>query len=195
MGWEEQLVDSQEMLPCLYHQYYYTPEKIISSQRKLGLRATQVQLIEKQLFEKYNDPNLHEIPCQLEERGGTYYSEAAVALIDSIYNNRKELHVINVKNNGTIEGLSNDAIVEVTCMVDETGAHPIQVGSLSPKISGLIQQVRSYEELTVEAGAKGDYQMALKALSMHPLVPFSDVAKKILDEILIINQPYLPQFN
>jgi 6-phospho-beta-glucosidase len=65
---------------------------------------------------------------------------------------------------------------------------------MTPKIRGLLQIVKAYEELTVEAAVHGDYNAGLQALTIHPLVGSIDVAKKILDDILEENREYLPQF-
>ncbi|MEW9096044.1 MAG: 6-phospho-beta-glucosidase [Clostridiaceae bacterium] len=200
LKWDKEFLNSLDMLPCPYHRYYYMTDQMVEEEKKSiekggeGTRAEKVQKVERELFELYKDVNLQEKPKELEKRGGAYYSEAAVSLISAIYNDKKELHVVNVKNNGTIEGLPENAVIEVTCVVDKIGAHPIQIGKLSPKIYGLINVVKAYEELAVEAGVKGDYNLALQALAVHPLVPSVTVAKKLLNDILIDNSEYLPQF-
>lgn len=199
LKWDPSFLNSLGMLPCPYHRYYYMTDDMVKDEKKAieegkGTRAEQVQDIEKELFKVYKDPSLQEKPIQLEKRGGAYYSEAAVSLINAIYNNKREFHVVNVQNNGTITGLPKDAVIETTCVVDKTGAHPIHIGELSPKIYGLIQAVKAYEELACEAGVKGDYDLALQALTVHPLVPSANIAKILLDEILLTNKDYLPQF-
>ena len=52
-----------------------------------GTRAEQVMKVEQELFALYADPQLEEKPEQLSFRGGAYYSEVAVELINAIYNN------------------------------------------------------------------------------------------------------------
>nr|WP_027340754.1 hypothetical protein [Halonatronum saccharophilum] len=81
-------------------------------------------------------------PPQLEQRGGAYYSDAAVSLISAIYNDKKDVHTVNVKNNSTIKGLPNNVSIEVNALVDSKGAHSITVGELPPSIYGLIQSVK-----------------------------------------------------
>ncbi|ADU31053.1 6-phospho-beta-glucosidase [Evansella cellulosilytica] len=199
LGWEPQLLKSINALPCAYHRYYYMPEQMLKEQieksKTEGTRADVVKEVENDLFEKYKDPNLKVKPKELEKRGGAYYSEAAVQLICSIYNNKKDTQIVNVRNNGLIKQLPDDVSIEVNCVIDRNGAHPIQIETeLSPHIRGLLQVVKAYEELTVTAAVKGDYGIALQALITHPLVADSDVAKKILDDILRENRHYLPQF-
>jgi len=62
------------------------------------------------------------------------------------------------------------------------------------KIRGLLQIVKAYEQLTVKAGVEGDYSSALQALTIHPLVHSSNVAIKLLHDIINENKDYLPQF-
>ncbi|ABR50266.1 glycoside hydrolase, family 4 [Alkaliphilus metalliredigens QYMF] len=199
LKWDPVFLESLGMLPCPYHRYFYMTDQMVKDQKKAveegrGTRAEQVQQVERELFQIYKNPELQEKPKQLEKRGGAYYSEAAVSLISAIYNDKKQLHVVNIRNNGTLIGLPQDTVIEVTCLIDKTGAHPIQVGTLSPKIYGLIQGVKAYEELAVEAGVKGDYGLALQCLAIHPLVPSATVAKQLLEDILVENREYLPQF-
>ncbi|GAB6098683.1 6-phospho-beta-glucosidase [Halanaerocella petrolearia] len=193
------LLESLGMVPCPYHNYYYQAAEILAEEKKAvasgkGTRANQVMEIENELFETYADPDLDVKPPQLEQRGGAYYSDAAVSLISAIYNDKREMHVVNVRNNGTIKNLPDDVAVEVNCMVDASGAHPMTVGELPPRAYGLMQVVKAYEELSVEAGVNGDYEKALQALIIHPLVPSAKVAKKLLDDIIEKNKDYLPQF-
>jgi len=149
---------------------------------------------EAELFKLYQQPQLDHKPQQLEERGGAYYSDASLNLVDAIYNNRNSLHVVNVPNKGAIHHLDADAVIECTAVVGSWGAKPLAVGSLSPKISGLLQQVKAYEQLAIEAAVHGSYDDALMALSNNPLVPDIGRAKSILDEMLEHNAPHLPQF-
>jgi 6-phospho-beta-glucosidase len=198
-GWDDDFIRSLGAIPCGYHRYYYMTDEALSEQLKAaettGTRAEVVKRVEAELFELYKDPNLDIKPPQLEKRGGAYYSEAAVNLISSIYNNRKDIQTVNVQNRGIISCLPDDASIEVNCVIDSEGAHPVQITSLvPPQIRGLLQVVKAYEELTVEAAVHGDASAALKALTIHPLVTSAKVAKFLLDELLEAHKDYLPQF-
>ncbi|WP_134703006.1 6-phospho-beta-glucosidase [Ammoniphilus sp. YIM 78166] len=199
-GWNLDFLTSLGALPCSYHRYYYMKEKMLEEQleslKAKGTRAEAVKKVEEELFELYQNEQLAEKPAQLEKRGGAYYSEAAVNLMASIYNDRKDIQTVNVKNNGVITCLPDDVSIEVNCIIDSNGAHPVAIQTpLPPQIRGLLQVVKAYEELTVTAAAKGDYHAALQALSIHPLVGSANMAKKLLDDILEENREYLPQFS
>ena len=159
-----------------------------------GTRAEQVMVTEEALFELYRDVNLDVKPKELEERGGAYYSDASLNLVDAIYNNRNGIHVVNVPNNGAINTLPDDAVIECSAVVGNWGAKPVSVGQLSANVLGLLHQVKAYEQLTIDAAVFGDYDKALMALANNPLVPDIKRAKAILNDILRENAEYLPQF-
>jgi 6-phospho-beta-glucosidase len=196
-GWNFsiEILETLGMIPCGYLNYYYNHDLMLAKQMKAEkTRGEEVQEIEDQLMELYQDPNLTKKPSLLEERGGAYYSKAAVSLISSIANNTDSVHVVNTVNNGAIPDLPHEVVVEVACKINRTGAHPQPTDSLPIEIRGLIQSVKAYEELTVVAGGEGDRRKALQALTAHPLVPSHSIAKGLLDEILQAHRSHLPQF-
>lgn len=72
-------------------------------------------------------------------------------------------------------------MVEVTCLADEHGAHPIAQGPLPPSAMALIDQVKLYERLAVSAAVERSYHKALDALLAHPLVASYPAAMALLD--------------
>lgn len=196
--WDPAFLKALGAIPCPYHRYFYQADAMLAEEKQSageqGTRAEQVMETESALFKLYQDPNLDHKPKELEERGGAYYSDASLNLVDSIYNNRNSIHVVNVLNNGAINGLADDAVIECSAVIGSWGAKPLAVGNLSTNISGLLHQVKAYEQLAIEAAVEGSYDKALMALTNNPLVPDIGRAKSILDEILEVNAPYLPQF-
>ena len=183
------------MIPNGYLHYYYARDAVLEAQKKAEKsRGEIVSEVEAKLLKKYQNPNLKRKPKELEKRGGAHYSAAAVSLASAICRNARELHIVNTKNNGTISCLPADCAIEVNCMIDGTGPHPLTIGDVPLEIRGLLQAVKSYEELTVKAGVEGSRKLALQALVAHPLVPSFTVAKGLLDRILEANADYLPQF-
>lgn len=198
-GWDPHFLQTLGALPCSYLHYYYMTDTMLDEEREAaktqGTRGEVVQRIEAELFELYKDPNLAIKPKQLEQRGGAYYSLAAVELIASIYNDRRDVQTVNVRNGHILPFLPEDASIEVNAVVDSQGAHPIQVETEVPaQIRGLLQVVKAYEELTIEAAVHGDYGKALQALTVHPLVTAGQTAKSMLDDILAENKAFLPRF-
>jgi len=117
-----------------------------------------------------------------------------VSLIHAIANNLKEVHIVNVRNGQALPDLPEDSVVEVPAVIDAHGATPQVMGHMPPQIRGLIQAVKAYEELTIEAAITGDLNIARLALMAHPLVPSWDVACALLNDLLEANRAFLPQF-
>ncbi len=177
------------MIPSPYLRYYYQTEAMLETLKaKPRSRAEEVMEIENELLEIYRDPAENRKPVMLERRGGTFYSKAAVELIDSLYNDLGHYHIVNVPNDGIIDGLPQDSIIETTCVVDGNGAQPLPLGKLEPEIMGLIRVVKAYEQLTIQAAVNNDYSKAYLALVTHPLGPDADVAEQLLDEIISTHQ-------
>ena len=198
IGWGKDLIGALGVFPCSYLRYYYLTDYMLDECKKQaetdGTRGEVVMKLEKELFELYKDSNLAVKPPQLAKRGGAHYSEAAVNLINSIYNNKKDIQCVDVLNNGTLPDLPDNVVIECNCVIDKNGAHPINIGHLETSLRGLTQVVKAYEELTIEAGVYGDYDAALKALTIHPLIRDAAAAKNFLDDALTANKAYLPQY-
>ncbi|GGB32841.1 hypothetical protein GCM10011409_07840 [Lentibacillus populi] len=197
-GWEPEFLRTLNVLPCPYHNYYYKSkdmvDKALKSAETEGTRAEVVQKLENELFELYKNPDLAIKPPQLEERGGAYYSDAAVRLITSIYNDKRDIQPVNTMNRGAIASIPNDSAVEVSCIITKDGPKPITVGDLPVPVRGLVQSIKSFERVAAEAAVTGDYNTALLALTINPLTPSDTIAKQIVDEMLEAHREYLPQF-
>ncbi len=182
-------------IPSYYLHYFYCTDHAVQAQMNGSHRAQEVLQIEKTLLEMYADPKLDEKPALLESRGGAYYSEAAAALVTSLLTGDGAHHYVDLRNNGTIAGLPDEAVVEVPAHVDLAGAHPVDVPPLAPEMLGLVQAVTAYEELTIEAAKTGSRKVALRALLANPLVRQWDVAVPLFDALLEANRGFLPQFH
>jgi 6-phospho-beta-glucosidase len=189
-----ELIQLLRMVPSYYLHYFYMTDEVLKEQLGGRTRAEEVMEIERELLEMYADPALSEKPKLLEQRGGAFYSEAAAQLIASLHADTGDVQVVDIRNDGTIPGLPDDAVVEVAATIDSKGAHPLAVEPLEPEIGGLVQQVKAYERLTVRAATSGDRGAALKALVVNPLVADYPVAAPLLEDLLAANRDYLPRF-
>ncbi|CEI74062.1 MULTISPECIES: 6-phospho-beta-glucosidase [Romboutsia] len=186
-------------IPCPYHRYYYKTKEMLDEEleefKKGKARGQVVKELEGQLFELYKDESLDIKPPQLEKRGGAYYSDAACNLISSIYNDKRDIQVVNTLNNGAIRNFRDDQAVEVSSVITSEGPKPLSMGYLPQCTDGLVSDIKSFEILAAKAAVYGDYESALLALCINPLIPSDDLAKTILDEMLEAHKEYLPQFN
>jgi 6-phospho-beta-glucosidase len=183
------------MVPNYYLRYFVHHNRAVEEVlRAEETRADYLMKVEAELLEMYRDPALREKPALLSERGGARYSQAAVSLMRAIAGNLQEVHIVNVRNGQSLPDLPPESVVEVPAVVSAAGAFPQVMGPLPPQIRGLIQAVKAYEELTIEAAITGDVDTARLALMAHPLVPSWDTACALFDDILAANRAYLPQF-
>jgi 6-phospho-beta-glucosidase len=168
-------------VPSYYLRYFYAHDKMLAEQRQGVPRATQVAEIERELLELYRDPELAEKPALLEQRGGAYYSEAAVGLIASLVAGNGEVHEVDVRNDGVLQGLADDDVVEVPARVFPDRIDSLPQKPLAPELLGLVQHVAAYERLAVRAALSGEEADARKALLAHPLVGQWDIASELIE--------------
>jgi 6-phospho-beta-glucosidase len=194
VGFPVELIRTLRTIPSYYLHYYYLTDQVLDEQGKSPTRAAEVIDIENHLLEMYRDPSLNEKPKLLEKRGGAFYSEAAAQLIASLHDGRGDVQVVDIRNNGAIPDLPHDAVVEIPARIDREGAHPMRLAPLAPELHGLVEQVKAYERLTIEAARTGSESVALRALMTNPLVGQWPIAAPLLDALLEANVGYLPQF-
>jgi 6-phospho-beta-glucosidase len=189
-----EMIRALDAIPSYYLHYYYFTPQVVEEQRSGRTRAEEVMEIEEGLLELYRDPGLDTKPELLEHRGGAFYSEAAAQLVASLHAGTGDVQIVNVRNDGSIPGLDDDAVIETPARVDRDGAHPLRLAALDQHMLGLVQHVKAYERLAIRAATTGDRSTALKALMTNPLVPGFDAASEMLDVLLEANRAHLPRF-
>ncbi len=189
------LIRTLRAIPSYYLRYYYMTDQVLAEQRAGGTRAEEVMEIERGLLEMYRDPSLEDKPALLEQRGGAFYSEAAAQLIASLHAGTGDVQVVDVRNDGAIADLPDDAVVEVPARIGgDSDPAPVPLEPLAPELLGLVQQAKAYERLAVRAAVSGDRTVALKALLANPLVRQFPIAEPLLDALLEANRDHLPRF-
>ena len=168
-------------VPSYYLRYFYAHDAVLAEQRQGVPRAAEVAEIERGLLELYRDPALAEKPALLEQRGGAFYSEAAVGLIASLVAGNGEVHEVDLRNEGTLQGLAADDVVEVPARVSPDLIEPLPQKPLAPELLGLVQHVAAYERLAVRAALSGEPADARKALLAHPLIGQWDIASELIE--------------
>ena len=184
IGLPRALIEDLGAIPSYYLRYFYAEREVVSEQRTEPPRARTVMEIERGLLDLYRDPSLTEKPALLEQRGGAFYSEAAIQLIASLVAGSGDIQVVDIRNKGTLPGLAADDVVEVPARIDRDGATPIAQPPLAPGLLGLVQHVAAYERLAASAAARGDRDGARMALLAHPLVREYGLAEGMLEELL-----------
>jgi 6-phospho-beta-glucosidase len=178
-------------VPSYYLRYFYAHDAVVAEERGRPTRAEEVAKIERELLAIYADPALDRKPELLTQRGGAFYSEAAVALLASLAGDAGDTQVVNVRNAGTFDFLADDAVIEVPAVIGAAGPAPVPVAPLSPLMRGLVAHVSAYEELAVDAALRGGRDRVRDALLAHPLVGQLDLANGLADRLIAENRDYL----
>ena len=179
------LVDELGVLPSPYLHYFYAHDEVLTRQLDGETpRAEVVAGIERELLELYRDPLLDEKPPLLEQRGGAFYSEAAVGLVASLCGVREGVHVVDVRNGTTLAGLQPNDVVELPAQVTPAGPAPLPQPPLPAELLGLTQHVAAYERLAAEAAVTRDPATARKALLAHPLIGQSAKVDALAESML-----------
>lgn len=179
-------------VPSYYLRYFYEHDRVVQEQRGAPSRAEQVAALERDLLALYADPALDTKPARLDERGGAFYSEAAVQLAASLLAGRGDAQVVNVRNHGTLPFLDDRAVVEVPARITSSGAVPLPVPPVEPLFAGLIAHVAAYEELALDAALRGGVDRVAAALLAHPLVGQADLAGRLARDLVAANRDHLP---
>ncbi len=181
----DRLIPVLGLIPSPYLQYFYfEPEMLEKEQRELAEQGTtrgeQVEKINQELFSIYVREETDEKPAQLSQRGGSLYSYAAMDILEACLSEVPREMAVNTLNHGAITGLAEDAGVEVSCRISCRGVERIPLGELPAQVAGLVQMVKRYESLTVDAAVRGSRRLALQALLNHPLIHGFSHAEKVL---------------
>ena len=147
--------------------YFYAHDRVLAEQ--LGERAARrawSQEIERELLELYRDPELTEKPALLEQRGGAYYSEAAVGLVALARDRRRR----RARGRRAERGHARRASPTTTWSRCRRASardsiEPLPQAPLAPELLGLTQHVAAYERLAAQAAVSRDPATARKALA------------------------------
>ncbi|MGW6899922.1 6-phospho-beta-glucosidase [Streptomyces sp. NBC_01727] len=113
------------------------------------------------------------------ESGG--YEQVALALMRAVARNERTSLILNVRNRTTLSVLDADAVIEVPCLVDANGAHPVAVDPLPYHAVGLVTAVKAVERAVLDAAATGSRAGAVQAFALHPLVDSVSVARRLVN--------------
>ncbi len=197
-GFTKEQIKAIGAIPSSYLEYYYLKDSKLEKLRHAEKTRAEVCMeLEEQLLALYDQPTLYTKPEQLSKRGGARYSEVAISLVNAIYNDLQEVHVVNVKNNGAIDFLEDDDTIEISAVIGKDGAKPIKATHIdgNTHIKEYIQMIKAYERHAVNAALTGDKSEAIRAMVMNPLMNDLNTSEACFEEMLEAHKQYLPQFN
>ncbi|GLW29054.1 6-phospho-beta-glucosidase [Actinoplanes regularis] len=179
-------------VPSYYLSYFYGHDRHVRDALGAPTRGRRVAEIEATLLDLYRDVTLVEKPALLAERGGAYYSEAAVGLLASLFGlDDRAVHSVNVRNDGVLPFLPADAVIEVSARAGLDGPAPLPVTALPPDLAGLITHTWGYEELALDAALRGGRDRVYRALLAHPLIGQHEPADALADRLIAAGRAHL----
>jgi 6-phospho-beta-glucosidase len=179
-------------VPSYYLRYFYMHDEVVNELRTSPSRAEEVRAVEDKLLALYANPAIERSPELLSRRGGAHYSDAALNLLTALTQDAGDVQVVDMRNNGTIAALPDDAIVEVPAVIGRDGPRAVEVPPPDEPELALMRHVAIYERLTVEAARTGDRDVALRALLAHPLIGQWGPAERVLGDLLEAHRELLP---
>jgi 6-phospho-beta-glucosidase len=102
-----------------------------------------------------------------------------------------DIQVVNMRNNGTLPFLPDEAVIEGPAVIDSGGPSPVPAAPVPPLLRGLIAHVSAYEELAVDAALRGGRDRVAAALLAHPLIGQFGLAQDMADRLIAENAGFL----
>lgn len=183
-----------DRLPNNYLLYYLFSEQMVEKEDPKYTRANQImdgrlKKIKETVKEIKENENLESIDYE-----GSQHGQYIVDIAASILHDKNDRFMLIKPNKGAIPNLREDASVEVPCYVNANGAEPISLRNPIPDFhKGLMEAQVASEKLLVDAFFENSYYKALQAFTLNQTVPNADVAKKVLDEFIEVNEEYWPE--
>lgn len=191
---EQTVKDFPDYLPNTYLQYYLYPDKVLNKLNPEFTRANEVMASrEKRVFDECNKIIENGTAKDSDVVHNDAHGEFILIVAESIAYNKGDNFVVILKNDGIIDNLPSDAMVEVAASLTANGPRPYAVGEIPTFYKGLIEGQFAYEKLTSEAYIEGSYTKALQALTLNRTVVSAKKAREVLDALIEANKEYWPE--
>ncbi|MHA1803278.1 MAG: family 4 glycosyl hydrolase [Promethearchaeota archaeon] len=121
--------------------------------------------------------------------------ERAIPIMEAMIQDSNSYEVaVNIPNDGIIENLPQDLIIETSALVNKLGIHGVKVGKLPRNIAAILRIEASVQDVCVEAVLKKSKELAITALAIDPNVGSFKKAEAIFNEMYELQRDYLPRF-
>jgi alpha-galactosidase len=153
------------------HMSEYTPyfRKNDALMKRFGLDKIKQDLKRRSDRDDAHFAQLKAEAASTEPLGATRSNEYASRIIEAMETGRPTVINGNIPNDGLIDNLPQGCCVEVPCLVDSLGLHPMAVGALPPQLAALDRSNIAVQELAVRAVLDGSRDAAKHAVLVDPL--------------------------
>ena len=192
-----QLAVQMGAIPADYFQYYYFRDEILAELRaKPTTRAEDIMSWAPGYWRHYEEQAQLDDP-QLDpamSRGGIHELELAIDVMDSVFNDKGEVHPVNLPNaEGALPGFPDDLVVELEGRCGRGGIEVLPSRALPRHVRGLVEMLGEYQALAAEAAWTGSRTDAVRALCANPLVLNVDLAERVYHALAAAHRQYLPE--
>lgn len=187
---------SLAMIGSWYVRYFYFPEQVLELDRRSGpTKGTRDMQAEERLAAIYSRSGYNsEARDILSGKGGAQYYVPVLGAMDAIVHDTGATVIADVMNQGALPDLPPEACVEVPARFYRDRTEPLPSGAMPLSVKGLVQTVKAYEQLTIEAALTGDRGKAISALMANPLCGSYGRASAFFERVLANERAFLPQF-
>lgn len=181
-------------LPNSYLQYYYYREDTVAEAKASPKSRAQVIMDDLPgYYQHFQEQIVAESPSLTQGRGGLIFGDMAVEVLRGLVTHDASVHTLNVPNRSAIPNFASDRVVEVPARLEIKGATPLVQNALPSQVVGLLHMLAEYQWLAADAIWNGDRNALKHALASNPLVFSLSLAENLLDEIIPLQQAYLPE--
>ncbi len=180
-------------LPNTYLKYYLYPTQVVEHADPHHTRTDEVR--------EHREKNVFEECARISKEGtakdtsfsSDEHSTYIVDLCEAIAYNTHQRMLAIIPNEGAISNIDPTAMVEVPCLFGSNGPERLAMGEAAQYQTGMITEQNSVEKLAVDAWQEHSYTKLWQAFSLCKIVPNAEVAKVILDEMIVANKEYWPE--
>jgi len=104
------------------------------------------------------------------------------------------LDMVNLRNDGAIANLPDEAIVEVPADVLGGAVEAVKVGELPAAVAELCSKVSAAHHVAAEAAVTGSRELVAEAIRIDPAITEKDAALEAIGEMIVAHTDLLPQF-
>jgi len=119
-------------------------------------------------------------------RVATGYHRIALDVMNALCSEEPSRVVVNVRNQGAIDDVDREDIIEAACRISKHGIVRESCGSLPEDVRGLVLAVKAYERAAIEAATTGSAPAARKAMLLYPAIgewePSADLLRSFAEK-------------
>ncbi|MBB3322887.1 glycoside hydrolase [Atlantibacter sp. RC6] len=156
------------------------PQRAFSVWMKHYLRRENSYMQNESQQEKFHTREPLTLQQFIEEPDTGGYAGVALDILEAVNSKETKRIVVSIPNNGTLDFLRPDDVIEISCDLSKDGLKPVTPAYVPQAQKNMIACVKEYERLGVEAILTGDRSLAVRALMAHPLIGSWSLAEKLV---------------